>query len=732
MLRQRRTRIAIAGVGLGALLLGGAISSRLVGSEKQAGQPGQPWKSGFNQPIATDIRQINALKSLPTQQRTEKLTEFAKTPDSPERNRARYLLAIDLMQQGQPSKALEQLQGLDSSYPAMSAQVLLKQAQATEQTGDKAKAAALYQDLLKRYPQDPTAAEALLALGRSDRKYEDQAIAQFPAHPRTIELVQRRLKQNPNQPQLMLKLAQHGLYTSGYTEVLDKLVEQSGSQLKPQDWDSIAFGYWEKQQYGKAAAAYARAPYTPRNAYRIGRGSQLGEREGATQAYQQMVQSFPNDPETAQALIRLSRITEPGAAIGYLDQVISRFPAKADAALLAKAKLLDAQNSPEAATQTRRALLDRYPNSSAAAELRWTIAQQYASAKDFQTAWRWAEPILRQNPDSEFAPQAGFWVGKWAQQLGKQSEARSAYEWVLKHYPQSYYAWRSAAFLGWKVGDFDSTRQMNPSVSRPASRPELPVGSATLKELHQLGQDQEAWALWQTEFQNPRQPTVAEQFTDGIMRLGVGDYLDGIFMVSYLSERERPEEQAQSNALKQQAAYWRSLYPFPFLESIESWSQQRQINPLLVTALIRQESRFMPGVQSSVGAKGLMQVMPETGSWIASKIQLKQYRLEDPNDNIKLGTWYLDYTHQEYQGNSMLAVASYNAGPGAVAGWLQKGITDPDAFVEAIPYDETKGYVKSVFENYWNYLRLYNPEISQQLAQISEQQRAIGNLKHEG
>jgi soluble lytic murein transglycosylase len=735
-LKQRKIQIAIAGVA-GVMLLGAGISaSRFPVSDRKqpVQQPGQPWKSAFNQPIAADIRQvkqINALKSLPPQQRTEKLTELAKA-NSPGQNRARYLLAIDLMQQGQAGRALEQLQGLEQSYTPMAAQVLLKQAQATEQTGDKAKAEALYQDVLKRHGQNPVAAEALLALGRRDRKYEDQAIAQFPSHPRTIDLVQRRLKQNPNQPQLMLTLARHGLHTGGYTEVLDKLVEQAAGQLQPQDWEAIAFGYWEKQQYGKAAAAYARAPYTPRNAYRIARGSQLGEREGATQAYQQMVRTFPNDPETAQALIRLSRITEAGAAIGYLDQVISRFPAKADEALLAKAKLLDGQNNPQAATQTRRTLLDRYPNSGAAAELRWTIAQQYANAKDIQTAWRWAEPILQQNPDSEFSPQAGFWVGKWAQQLGKQAEARSAYEWVLKHYPQSYYAWRSASLLGWSVGDFDSTRQLNPSVTRPATRPELPVGSATLKELHQLGQDQEAWALWQTEFQNLRQPTVSEQFTDGIMRLGVGDYLDGIFMVSYLSERERPEEQAQSKALQQQSAYWRSLYPFPFLESIETWSQQRQLNPLLVTALIRQESRFMPGVQSSAGAKGLMQVMPDTGSWIASKIQLKQYRLEDPNDNIKLGTWYLDYTHREYQGNSMLAVASYNAGPGAVGGWLEKGITDPDAFVEAIPYNETKGYVKSVFENYWNYLRLYNPEVSQQLAQISQQQRSIASQKDEG
>ncbi len=131
----------------------------------------------------------------------------------------------------------------------------------------------------------------------------------------------------------------------------------------------------------------------------------------------------------------------------------------------------------------------------------------------------------------------------------------------------------------------------------------------------------------------------------------------------------------------------------------------------------------MPGIRSDAGATGLMQVMPDTGAWIAKQIKLKQYQLNDPDDNIKLGTWYLDYTHQEYSGNSMLAIASYNAGPGAVADWVAKaGQQDPDAFVEKIPYSETKGYVKSVFENYWNYLRLYNPEVSQKVTAVSKAQ----------
>jgi soluble lytic murein transglycosylase len=294
---------------------------------------------------------------------------------------------------------------------------------------------------------------------------------------------------------------------------------------------------------------------------------------------------------------------------------------------------------------------------------------------------------------------------------------------VIREHPESYYAWRSATLLGWNVGDFHNLRDLKPAVVQPPSRSLLPAGSETLKELHQLGQDQDAWAYWQVEFQDRQQPTVTEQFTDGVMRLGVGDHLDGLFMVSNLADRDKPEDRQQYLALRTEPEYWQALYPFPYMDQIESWSQRRSLNPMLVTALIRQESRFEPQIKSVVGATGLMQVMPETAAFIAQQLQVKGYNLENPEDNIKLGTWYLDHTHDEYSDNSMLAVASYNAGPGAVAQWLTKSKTqDADTFVENIPYDETRDYVKSVFANYWNYLRLYNPEIARQVAQVSPEQ----------
>jgi soluble lytic murein transglycosylase len=121
-----------------------------------------------------------------------------------------------------------------------------------------------------------------------------------------------------------------------------------------------------------------------------------------------------------------------------------------------------------------------------------------------------------------------------------------------------------------------------------------------------------------------------------------------------------------------------------------------------------------------------MQVMPSTAEWIKGKAGLESYDLNNPTDNVKLGTWYLDYTHSEYDDHSLFAVASYNAGPGNVAKWIdQGGYVDADDFAEKIPFPETKGYVRSVFGGYWNYLRLYDPAIAAQVETLQKSYRGI-------
>ena len=208
-------------------------------------------------------------------------------------------------------------------------------------------------------------------------------------------------------------------------------------------------------------------------------------------------------------------------------------------------------------------------------------------------------------------PKRAFLLGKWALKQNQPDLASRSFEQVIRNHSETYYAWRSAVYLNWEVGDFDTVRTFTPSIAIPPRRSPLPTGSATLQELYLLGQNTDAWAHWQTEFDNPQQPTMSEQFTDGILRLGVGDNLNGIFMVSSLSWRDLPNEKQEYQQLRKNPEYWQAIYPFPFSDIIKNWAQARQLNPLLVTGLVRQESRFQPQIESVVGAVGLMQVMPE-------------------------------------------------------------------------------------------------------------------------
>ncbi len=713
---QKTQIYLLAGAGLCAFFAGAMVSAPQVGKWLKLSQS-QPEKlSEANKAKSV----VFPLLSQSVPERLIKLTEIAEKGSSPDRERARYLLASDYVETSQGEKALSLLTGLEKDYPVLAPYILLKQAQAYDLLGKDGEASDVRQKVLREYPQEAAVVKAIYAIAQP--KLQDKAIAQFPSHPLTWEIIRKRLKENPNQPKLKLLLAKYANEEPGIIGILDQLVKQP--QLQPTDWELIASVYWDNNEFTKAKNAYIQAPKTATSLYRIARGLQLNkEQEQAIAVYKQLLQKFPTAKETGTALLRLSDITKGKNSIPYLDQIINEFPQQAPQALVKKANLLDNLQDNQGANNTWKILIGKYGQSDEAAEFRWKIAQTKAKNNDYLGAWQWAQPITVNNKTSILAPRAGFWIGKWSMMLGKQQEAITTYKAVISEFPQSYYAWRSASILGLNVGNFDNLRVMNPTII-PPQRPVPPAGSETFHELYLLGQDRDAWYEWETEFKNKNQPTVAEQFTEGLVRLTKGEYLIGIDKIAKLEDRETPPEKAEYQALSQQSIYWQARYPLPYFKEIEKWSTSRQLNPLLVTALMRQESRFQSKIKSSVGATGLMQVMPSTGAWIAPQIgvDFKKINLENPKDNIMLGTWYLDHTHQQYSNNSMLAIASYNAGPGNVAKWLQTiPKQDPDEFVEEIPFDETKNYVRQVFGNYWNYLRLYNPEISDLVSKYSEE-----------
>ena len=145
-------------------------------------------------------------------------------------------------------------------------------------------------------------------------------------------------------------------------------------------------------------------------------------------------------------------------------------------------------------------------------------------------------------------------------------------------------------------------------------------------------------------------------------------------------------------------------YPTPFKDDLAPIAKQIDLNLAWAYGLIRQESRFIMNASSSVGAAGLMQVMPNTAKYVAKKIGMTSYtsqQLQDKNTNLTLGSNYLNMVLNDLDGSWVLASAAYNAGPGRSKQWREKldGPVEGAIFAETIPFNETRTYVKNVLSN---------------------------------
>ena len=152
------------------------------------------------------------------------------------------------------------------------------------------------------------------------------------------------------------------------------------------------------------------------------------------------------------------------------------------------------------------------------------------------------------------------------------------------------------------------------------------------------------------------------------------------------------------------------MYPLLFWDSIASYAQARGLDPLLVAAVIQQESTFDPKARSRSGARGLMQIMPSTWRQLA-RARKEPYRLAllyDPKKNIDYGTEYLAKMFERFGGRMELALAAYNGGPTRAGRWWRElACEDIELFVDDIPLGETRRYVKRVTMHYERYRRLY-------------------------
>ena len=175
----------------------------------------------------------------------------------------------------------------------------------------------------------------------------------------------------------------------------------------------------------------------------------------------------------------------------------------------------------------------------------------------------------------------------------------------------------------------------------------------------------------------------------------------------------------------EQAAVDRN-YPLLYRELIEKYSAEYNLSPAYVASIIRNESSFQPKAESGAGARGLMQLMPDTAEWIAHKLKVNGFafeRMYDPESNIRFGCWYLNYLSRLFAGDPVAVTAAYHAGQGQVKVWLSDPLLSEDGYslsFESLPDGPTKNYTGRVTRDYGIYQKKYfSPDLSSDLSGAS-------------
>lgn len=563
----------------------------------------------------------------------------------------------------------------------LAALVLKREAQAAERLGDDVVAGNRWRELLRRFPDDPASADALYTLGRRQPLLRELLLERFPGHPAALAAA---LEQGPGGA---LHLARWGVRWPGAGAELRRRCAAGQPDLSAADRDQLAAGL---AQLGDAAAALdclGETAASPATDLALARAILLDpEREEAAEArLLALARSAPQSDEALEAV----RLLSEGRSNASLE-AIRQLPAALQGSAPAQARLARESNDPLRVL----AVLRQWPDDPASWGLQWHQARREA----LEGNWRQAAQVLDEPGLNGRLPVAlegrrRFWQGLARWQLGQRQQAREIWTDLLERLPGGYYGWRAAVRLS--RGDVELDPLLAPPLA-PALWHPLDSGDPSLERLWRLSQPLEAWEHWLLRQQPRASGEPVAQIHEGRLRRAVGDHWLGLGRLEQASLRLPAGDCTRARVLE------RELHSIAFGAELSAAGAEAAVPATLLAAVAKQESRFSPTVRSPVGAVGLLQLMPATAEELMGR-PLAAEELEQPALNARLGARYLGQLLERWQGDPLLAVASYNAGPNAVAAWIDPRLaSEPELWVEAIPFPETRLYVKKVLGNLWS------------------------------
>ncbi|MBI4493352.1 MAG: transglycosylase SLT domain-containing protein [Chloroflexi bacterium] len=466
--------------------------------------------------------------------------------------------------------------------------------------------------------------------------------------------------------------------------------------------------------------------------YHIGRVRYVwGNYRGAITAFDQYLAQQPNGPDAESArLYRAQSMMAPGKegpAIDLLKKLATQAEDEeiAAQALLEAGKGYESMGSFQAAAATYQALGkdSRLSGTDGAQEAAFRLGVAHYMAGAYEPALDAWKALLATDPESDPRARALYWSGKALEQLGRQPDARQAFEQAAAQRPLSYFALRAhralhpdgqAKPLDQVAANAETRARDEQELARWFKNRGLDLEQARAlvladpalqraQQLAQLGLYREAG--WEFEELLTRHQDYGDRLyvaADVFQRLGL--YYGG----TRLGMAALAASTGQETVLEVPRALARVAYPLAFANLVWPLAQQAGVDPLLFTALMRQESEFDQFAESVASARGLTQIIPTTAKDIATGLSIRNFNLDQlylPSLNVRFGTSYFGDRLRRFLGNPYPALAAYNAGDGNVDTWLRpERVADQDIFAEYVPFDETFDYVRKIFA-YWEVYR---------------------------
>lgn len=664
--------------------------------------------------------------------------------------RQQYADSLTALRNNQNEAALVGFDALKPSYPGLSEFILLHQAEAQAKLGNETKVQKALQELLNTYPDSPLRHKAHYMLGQSHlrARESEQALAifkrlnqQLPKHEYGIASLyylgvlaqqQNALKDTETYWTSYLRQCPDCVFSGDIAEILDKQVPQPTPELHGLIGSGLVNS---SRQWQKALAHLKQAPAeSQQNWFALGKAYQNNNQP--TDAETVWIKGLPHaetSEQVQQTVDLLLKTTKQPKALLLEKLDTLKLPQNGDYILWRLSQL-----DPGKAQATYQAILSRYPQGDYAPESSWNLIWPLLTSHQDAAYLSQAQTHMSKYPYAKSAAKALFWIGK-LQEKTNANQAIGTYQQVLTQYPDNYYAFRAygrlsalekrQGDLGWKtqaVGyspAYDlKTLQILPAQTEFSqayqAHQNASFGSArayqAAQELQQIGAADDLMILMEESLGEENIPASVESWVH---------YQNNERPKAIRTIRDALQNRAKKTfkAIVPTTDELKLLYPVYFQTEIAENAVRQKIDPYLIQALMREESYFNEFAISSSNARGLMQLLPTTAAEVAQWEGLQGVgnlyatALFQPSINIRLGSRYLNYLHKTFESLpphlvSMASTGAYNGGPNAMKRWVAASSqfqNDPDWFVEQIPYEQSRDYVKKVFGSYWNYRRLY-------------------------